>query len=230
MMNRTVMTAFRRTTLPKRQYALMHEHTLFTGDFSMKQIRLLKIFVCMALCWGILFAPAHHASAATIPVTTCNASDLIGAISTANSNGAADTITLTAGCTYAFTTANNWWFGPNALPAIASDITIDGNGAILEVSAGVTRLRFFYVGADPAKFSSPMTTAGTSGALTLRNLTLRGGIAKGEQQRIWRRRRGGQAGRSSTRDRHARPRHAHGQQCAGGSTLRIFVMGGRRRG
>ncbi|MGH8090236.1 MAG: hypothetical protein ACREO6_02160, partial [Rudaea sp.] len=32
----------------------------------------------------------------------------------------------TVSATQTFTAADNWWYGPNALPPIASDITIDG--------------------------------------------------------------------------------------------------------
>ncbi len=115
---------------------------------------------------------------ATIPVTTCNASDLIAAINTANGASAADTITLLAGCTYSFSAANNYWYGPNALPPISSTITIEGNGAVLQ-NTNTTRLRFFYVGADAASTRTPGYNTPGAGWLTLRNLTLLGGLAKG---------------------------------------------------
>ena len=94
-----------------------------------------------------------------------------------------------AGQTITFAAADNWWFGPNALPPIASEITIDGGvqGVTLKMdfsgwAAGVTRrLRFFYVGVDPrgtAVFPADMATPG-AGQLTLRNLTLEGGRQQG---------------------------------------------------
>jgi hypothetical protein len=43
----------------------------------------------------------------------------------------ADTLELGSGCTYTLTTVNNSWYGPNGLPPIASDITIEGNGATI---------------------------------------------------------------------------------------------------
>ena len=74
-------------------------------------------------------SPAH---AAVINVG-CSPTELVNAMNTANASPAtADTITLTAGCTYTFTAPDNHWYGPNALPAIASTITIEGNGAIIE--------------------------------------------------------------------------------------------------
>jgi hypothetical protein len=75
---------------------------------------------------------------------------------------------------------SNYWYGPNALPPIATNIIIEGNGSILAISSGITRLRFFYVGADPN--NNPATrgfvTPG-AGSLTLRNLQLSGGRQQG---------------------------------------------------
>jgi uncharacterized repeat protein (TIGR01451 family) len=124
---------------------------------------------------------APPAGAANIAVG-CGASrvtDLVAAVDTANANAGPDTITLTAGCTYLFTAVNNSWYGPNALPAISSDITIEGNGAVLERSSSAGRLRFFYVGADPADPDTLGYVSPGAGSLTLHNLTLRGGLQKG---------------------------------------------------
>lgn len=76
-------------------------------------------------------------------------------------------------------TADNYWYGPNALPPIASDITIDGGaaGVTLQINAATSRLRFFYVGVDPA-YLAGIATPG-KGSLTLKNLTLRGGVQRG---------------------------------------------------
>lgn len=84
-------------------------------------------------------------------------------------------------------TADNYWYGPNALPPIASDITIDGSSRNPSISAGITlkvslpaggkRLRFFYVGVDPA-YLPGIATPG-KGSLTLKNLTLSGGTQHG---------------------------------------------------
>ena len=108
------------------------------------------------------------------------------AIALANVIPGLDTILLATNAVYTFTNADNWWYGPNALPPIASDITIEGNGSTIQCDTNAIylggpnpRLRFFYVGADP---SSPWTTNYNSpgaGRLTLRNLTLRYGLAKG---------------------------------------------------
>lgn len=101
----------------------------------------------------------------------------------------ADTIVLEAGATYTYTAPNQsgetgaasyrfWWYGPEALPAIASDITIEGNGATITRS-GSTPFRFFYVAADPANPNTDDYTSPRAGRLTLENLTLSNGLAKG---------------------------------------------------
>jgi hypothetical protein len=56
---------------------------------------------------------------------------LIADINTANINGQSNTINLSAG-TYDLTAVNNNRYGPNAFPAISSNLTINGNGAVLQ--------------------------------------------------------------------------------------------------
>lgn len=117
-----------------------------------------------------------------IPVTTTNpaaAADglcsLVEAIRNANANnqsGSADCpagvghdlITLIPG-EYLFTAIDNYQWGPNALPPIASAVTIEGNGATLRRSTTAPAMRFLRV------------RPGAS--LTLRDLTLQAGIAFG---------------------------------------------------
>src|SRR5262245_9596436 len=53
------------------------------------------------------------------------------AIKAANANPDDDTIQLQAFTTYTFNAVDNYWYGPNALPAISTHITIEGNGATL---------------------------------------------------------------------------------------------------
>jgi hypothetical protein len=102
------------------------------------------------------------------------ASDLNGLI-TALSPGTTTTINLTQS-TYDFTQANNYWYGPDALPAISRAVTINGNGAVLQRDSSLPNttaggLRFFYVSGGLSGL--PM------GTLTLNNLELDGGYAKG---------------------------------------------------
>jgi hypothetical protein len=107
---------------------------------------------------------------------------LIADINTANSNGQSNTINLTAS-TYDFTSANNNTFGPNALPVITGNITINGNGAVLmrDPSLGQnTPFRFFYVsGSQVASPSGPQSTGSATGTLVLNDLTLEDGLAQG---------------------------------------------------
>ncbi|HEX8915950.1 MAG TPA: hypothetical protein VF796_26620, partial [Humisphaera sp.] len=113
---------------------------------------------------------------ATINVAAADTAALIAAINSANTLPGADTISLAAGSTYTLTAQDNYWYGPNGLPAITSDVTIEGNGATIERSAAANtpKFRLFYVAGDNTV--SPTLSPGT---LTLKNLTLQGGLAKG---------------------------------------------------
>jgi len=152
---------------------------------------------------GLGLSIAAPASAATIRVTTTaedtSASDpgcsLREAIIAANrattrggcpagSAGAVNTIVLQSGATYVLTQADQpeaghmdraSWYGPNGLPPIASSIVIEGNGATIE-RTGSARFRLFFVGADA---NNPNYVTPGPGSLTLRNVTLSGGLAQG---------------------------------------------------
>ncbi len=142
--------------------------------------------VLVALAGGVV--GTQSAAAATIDVSCASGPvGLINAIATANATPAvADTINLQTGCVYTFTASNMTgdatptrfnWYGPSALPQIASDITIEGNGAVIErsTSANTTSFRMVYVGASAATgFHGP-----GPGILTLHNLTVRNFVAKG---------------------------------------------------
>jgi hypothetical protein len=111
---------------------------------------------------------------ASIPVPAGNVTALIAAINTANSNGAvSNTITL-APSTYTLTSVDNYWYGPDGLPAITSNFTIDGNGATIQRDPALgasTPFRLFYVSGG---FSGL-----PGGNLTLQDLTLEDGLAEG---------------------------------------------------
>jgi uncharacterized repeat protein (TIGR01451 family) len=94
--------------------------------------------------------------------------ELIAAIDTANTNGEDDVIDL-GGNTFTLTVRHNTDFGYNGLPGILSDsghsLSIE-NGVIERSSAGGTpSFRLLHIS--------------TGGDLTLRNVTLRNGLAKG---------------------------------------------------
>jgi hypothetical protein len=118
--------------------------------------------------------------APAIIVTTNNPTDLIHAINLANVTAGGATIELLPNATYTLTQADNFWYGPNGLPAIDNTVTIDGNGATIVRPpqfvnpsgqlVNTPQFRFFYV-------SGGMELP--AGNLTLKNLTLTGGLAQG---------------------------------------------------
>lgn len=117
--------------------------------------------------------PANLGSATTLKGTCASGGN--------NPGSGANTITLSA-VTYTFNQIDNYWYGPNALPPIASAITIEGNGALLKAShtgdptpATANAFRFFYVSGGAVLFPGELPL----GSLTLHNLTLQGGYAKG---------------------------------------------------
>jgi hypothetical protein len=88
-------------------------------------------------------------------------------------------VSLGKACRYTLTgSANNNWYGPNGLPAISSDVTIEGNGATVARNAD-SPFRFFFVGADPASASTLHYVTPGAGRLTLRDLTLENGLEQG---------------------------------------------------
>jgi hypothetical protein len=123
------------------------------------------------------------------PNRTASATDLAAlrqAIGTANATAGPDTIRLATDCTYSYANVNGAggsqtsWYGPTALPSIASDITIEGQGATIQRDTTVvSSFRFFYVGADPANGNTASFTTPGAGKLTLHDLTLKDGDVQG---------------------------------------------------
>jgi len=105
--------------------------------------------------------------------TAATSTELIADINAANQTPEADTISLAAGTTFSLNTADNTSNDPTGLPTIATgsgSLTILGNGDTIERSAaaGTPAFRLFDV------------VAGAS--LTLKNLTLQGGLATGPHE------------------------------------------------
>ena len=126
------------------------------------------------------------ASAAVINVpcsSESNANVLQDAVLQANAGPGPDTIELAAGCTYAFFQGafqGGGWFGNNALPPIATEITIEGNGATLTREDSLFgSVRFFFVGADATRPETLNYVTPGPGNLTIRDLTLTNGKAQG---------------------------------------------------
>ena len=82
----------------------------------------------------------------------CSEMALIAALQSAMAQ-ANSSLTLTPGCTYTLSTANNFWYGPNALPPVTSDLTLEGQGATLERSGapGTPKMRLLYVAMTRAR-------------------------------------------------------------------------------
>jgi len=132
--------------------------------------RLALVLALLVAALGI--APAPVAQAGTINVGgACTLVDAITAANTDTATGGctagsgADTINLQSGTTYTLTTVNNPQYGPNSLPSIISNITIQGNGATIARDGAAPNFRFFHVA--------------VTGTLTLQNLTLSNGRAQG---------------------------------------------------
>jgi hypothetical protein len=123
-------------------------------------------FGALALLGGLVLSSDIPALAQTtinvndqsqVNPATCTLSNAIASANAAaaaggcvlTGSGKPYTITLTNNA-YKVESADNYWYGPNAFPPIASMIVIEGNGATLVMDdSNTVRLRFFYVGADP---------------------------------------------------------------------------------
>jgi hypothetical protein len=82
-------------------------------------------------------------------------------------------IDLQANTTYDLAQVDNNWYGPDGLPAIASIVTINGNGAVIQRDPGAAtpNFRLFYVSGGLSGLAA--------GSLTLNNVALQGGLALG---------------------------------------------------
>ncbi len=110
-------------------------------------------------------AAAQPALASTVP---CSVTSLVSAISAAN--GTNGTVTLTSGCVYTLTAANNSTDGGTGLPVITGRVTVQGSGATITRSSagGTAAFRIFDVA--------------SAGNLTLSSVTLSNGLANNGAQ------------------------------------------------
>lgn len=114
---------------------------------------LVGVGLALLLCLAVF-----PASAQTTIDVSCDTTELVAAITTANGTPEADTLNLSASCIYSFTTADVT-NSDSALPRITTPITINGNGATFTRSGGL--FRFFYIA--------------SSGNLILKDVSLTGG-------------------------------------------------------
>ncbi len=138
------------------------------------------LFAAACLVAAIFFGSTASAATFTAACTgaTGDPASLATAIAQANSLTGADTVELGGGCVYALATVDNSWYGANGLPPIASQITIRGNGATIARQSPIP-FRLFFVGADPGSPSTLGYVSPGPGQLTLEDVTLSGGLAKG---------------------------------------------------
>jgi uncharacterized repeat protein (TIGR01451 family) len=147
--------------------------------------------VALAAALGVFAALAGAASASVSVGCAGGVGDtaaLVSAIVSADSSAGPTTISLASGCTYTFTVPYQgipasplaYWYGPSALPAIASSVTIVGNGATIQRDPAATvPFRLFFVGANPLSPNTSNYASPGAGNLTLQDVTLRGGWARG---------------------------------------------------
>jgi hypothetical protein len=126
-------------------------------------------------------ACAPDAGAVELPVGcaggTGDAGGLVLAVNQANALPGDDTIVLGNGCRYELTTPHNNWYGPNGLPPIASRMTIEGHGSTIARAAAAPKFRLIFVGANATGTAGYVTPG--PGDLTLHDLTLENGLARG---------------------------------------------------
>lgn len=131
-----------------------------------------RFFILVLICVAVLFSACDNSPPAPQNppfFPGCSESNLIGHINQANSTAGPDVINLYPNCVYTLTQVDNSvMVGStkvyNGLPAITSEITIQGNNATIEIQKdpGEPRFGHFYV--DP------------SGDLELYDLTLKNGL------------------------------------------------------
>jgi hypothetical protein len=112
-----------------------------------------------------------------INVPAGNTMALIADINLANTITGGATLVLGGG-TYMISAVDNFWYGPNGLPAIDNNVTIQGtNHSIIErdPTAGTPNFRLFFVSGG-LQLTANALPAGT---LELDNVTLEGGVAQG---------------------------------------------------
>jgi hypothetical protein len=129
------------------------------------------VFGSLLLCLAISASPARAAAFTVTNTADGGPGSLRQAILDANSSGDASTVTFDAalsGQTIALSTDGDDTFGPSAL-LVSGNVTVDGGTNKITISRDATaqpvRLRLFYVA--------------PGGSLTLQNVTLRCGRAKG---------------------------------------------------
>jgi hypothetical protein len=133
------------------------------------------------LVWAVLASgPASALDLSQDPAANNSAAvtELISALKSANASSTPFTINLFSNGVYILTQPDNWEYGPNGLPQISGNLTINGRGATIQRAANSPNFRFFYVSGG-LSHGQKAGTGLPAGTLALMNLTLNGGSAKG---------------------------------------------------
>ena len=127
-----------------------------------------------ALALGALLCALGQAPVLAATINVGGSCTLVDAINAANSDtpidgcdagSGADTIVLAPNAFSVVTTVNNTTFGPNGLPVITTEITIQGNGGSIRRDSSAPEFRILMVDAN--------------GDLTLVNTRVSGGVVSG---------------------------------------------------
>lgn len=121
-----------------------------------------------ALSLTFAFVASHGAVAATFDVAGGDTAGLINALEAANATPEADTVNLGAG-SFVLTSAHNNASGPNGLPSITTDITL--NGASRAADGGITSV----IERDAAGDAFRLLHVAATGVLRMNRVELRGG-------------------------------------------------------
>ena len=95
----------------------------------------------------------------------CDSFELVDTIIKANKNSTDDTLELAQGCTYELTWIEDMSNGHNGLPAILSNMTINGNGATIQRAENADHFRILQIG--------------SKSTVTINDLTIQNGYADG---------------------------------------------------
>jgi hypothetical protein len=131
-------------------------------------------------------AVARAGGAFNVPCTGDPAADAAALVQAFHDADAAagGTINLAVGCTYTLTARASdedlgFWFGPTGLPLVTTTITVEGQGATIARDPAAPAFRLLAVAGPAGQIPGLSPAYPTAGTLTLRHLTLRGGLALG---------------------------------------------------
>src|SRR5208282_1491702 len=147
-------------------------------------IRRIVTFSVMTLAGlSLTNCPSAHSQAINLLIDPATNNDgavleLVTAIKTVRASGVPGTINLFSNGLYTLTAPDNWEYGPNGLPQISGNITINGQGATIQRATNAPKFRFLYVSGG-LSYETNTGDGLAAGTLSLNNLTLMGGLAKG---------------------------------------------------